>query len=58
MQQGKTIFFCLQYLFDYDGRLNADDFETVISRCEFSHWLFLLYLCKNIHLNAKNQLFK
>lgn len=46
-----------QLLFDFDGRLDPDDFETVISRCEFSHWIFLLYLCRNMHLNAKNQLF-
>ncbi|XP_034244603.1 innexin inx7 [Thrips palmi] len=47
-----------QLLFDYDNRLNPEDFEIVISRCEFSHWLFLLYLCKNMHQSAKNMLFR
>ncbi|KAK3925482.1 Innexin inx7 [Frankliniella fusca] len=47
-----------KYLFDMDGRLDPQDFETVISRCDFSHWLFLRYLCQNMHISARIQLFK
>lgn len=47
-----------RYLFDWNGKLDPYDFETVMSRCEFSHWLFLYYLCRNMHISAKAQLFK
>ena len=45
-----------QLLFDMDRRIDPRDFDTVMSRCAFSHWLFLYYLCKNMHMTAKNLL--